>query len=48
MCLQCNKKAKRSDIVLLYARKLRALDNTEQEGMKKYVAAPHWARGRLG
>ncbi|XP_067090689.1 E3 ubiquitin-protein ligase rfwd3.S isoform X2 [Osmerus mordax] len=34
-CPQCNKKAKRSDIVLLYAHKLRALDNTEQEGMKK-------------
>ena len=33
--LQCNKKAKRSDIVLLYARKLRAMDNSEQEGMKK-------------
>lgn len=34
-CPQCNKKAKRSDIVLLYARKLKALDNSEQEGMKK-------------
>ncbi|XP_014025414.2 E3 ubiquitin-protein ligase RFWD3 [Salmo salar] len=34
-CPQCNKKAKRSDIVLLYARKLRALDNTEQEDMKR-------------
>ncbi|KAM3870203.1 E3 ubiquitin-protein ligase rfwd3.L [Diretmus argenteus] len=34
-CPQCNKKAKRSDVVLLYARKLRALDNTEQENMKK-------------
>ncbi|XP_071005209.1 E3 ubiquitin-protein ligase rfwd3.S-like [Oncorhynchus clarkii lewisi] len=34
-CPQCNKKAKRSDIVLLYARKLRALDNTEQENMKR-------------
>lgn len=34
-CPQCNKKAKRSDIVLLYAPKLRALDNTEQESLKK-------------
>ncbi|KAL4642105.1 E3 ubiquitin-protein ligase RFWD3 [Arapaima gigas] len=34
-CPQCNKKAKRSDIVLLYARKLRALDNSEQESMKR-------------
>ncbi|XP_068459270.1 E3 ubiquitin-protein ligase rfwd3.S [Clinocottus analis] len=34
-CPQCNKKAKRSDIVLLYAPKLRALDNSEQEALKK-------------
>ncbi|KAK2842818.1 hypothetical protein Q5P01_013018 [Channa striata] len=34
-CPQCNKKAKRSDIVMLYAPKLRALDNSEQEGLKK-------------
>ncbi|XP_078138998.1 E3 ubiquitin-protein ligase rfwd3.S [Centroberyx gerrardi] len=34
-CPQCNKKAKRSDVVLLYAPKLRALDNSEQESMKK-------------
>ncbi|XP_062858710.1 E3 ubiquitin-protein ligase RFWD3 [Trichomycterus rosablanca] len=34
-CPQCNKKAKRADIVLLYARKLRAVDNTEQESLKK-------------
>ncbi|XP_047453142.1 E3 ubiquitin-protein ligase RFWD3 [Mugil cephalus] len=34
-CPQCNKKAKRSDIVLLYAPKLRALDNSEQENLKK-------------
>ncbi|XP_044048245.1 E3 ubiquitin-protein ligase RFWD3 [Siniperca chuatsi] len=34
-CPQCNKKAKRSDIVLLYAPKLRALDNSEQESLKK-------------
>uniref|UniRef100_H3CYJ2 RING-type E3 ubiquitin transferase n=1 Tax=Tetraodon nigroviridis TaxID=99883 RepID=H3CYJ2_TETNG len=34
-CPQCNKKAKRSDIVLLYAPKLKALDNTEQESLKK-------------
>ncbi|KAG7521716.1 E3 ubiquitin-protein ligase RFWD3 [Solea senegalensis] len=34
-CPQCNKKAKRTDIVLLYAPKLRALDNSEQESLKK-------------
>ncbi|KAM3609835.1 uncharacterized protein V6R79_020946 [Siganus canaliculatus] len=34
-CPQCNKKAKRSDVVLLYAPRLRALDNTEQESLKK-------------
>ncbi|XP_047210189.1 E3 ubiquitin-protein ligase RFWD3 [Girardinichthys multiradiatus] len=34
-CPQCNKKAKHSDIVLLYAPKLRALDNSEQEGLKR-------------
>ncbi|KAM8892461.1 E3 ubiquitin-protein ligase rfwd3.S isoform 1-T2 [Spinachia spinachia] len=34
-CPQCNKKAKRSDVVLLYAPKLRALDNSEQETLKK-------------
>ncbi|XP_029009904.1 E3 ubiquitin-protein ligase RFWD3 [Betta splendens] len=34
-CPQCNKKAKRSDIVMLYAPKLRALDNSEQEILKK-------------
>ncbi|KAK5866813.1 hypothetical protein PBY51_011358 [Eleginops maclovinus] len=34
-CPQCNKKAKRTDIVLLYAPKLRALDNSEQEVLKK-------------
>ncbi|XP_034378739.1 E3 ubiquitin-protein ligase RFWD3 isoform X1 [Arvicanthis niloticus] len=33
-CPQCNKKAKHSDIVVLYARTLRALDTTEQERMK--------------
>nr|XP_020490579.1 E3 ubiquitin-protein ligase RFWD3-like [Labrus bergylta] len=34
-CPQCNKKAKRSDIFLLYTPKLRALDNSEQESLKK-------------
>ncbi|KAM4734613.1 E3 ubiquitin-protein ligase rfwd3.L [Anableps anableps] len=34
-CPQCNKKAKHSDIVLLYAPKLRALDNSEQESLKR-------------
>uniref|UniRef100_A0A8C0DTD0 RING-type E3 ubiquitin transferase n=1 Tax=Balaenoptera musculus TaxID=9771 RepID=A0A8C0DTD0_BALMU len=33
-CPQCNKKAKHSDIVVLYARTLRALDASEQELMK--------------
>lgn len=33
-CPQCNKKAKQSDIVVLYARTLRALDTSEQELMK--------------
>ncbi|NWR34680.1 RFWD3 ligase, partial [Tachuris rubrigastra] len=33
-CPQCNKKAKRSDIVVLYARTLKALDTTEQERMR--------------
>ncbi|XP_003481836.1 E3 ubiquitin-protein ligase RFWD3 isoform X1 [Sus scrofa] len=33
-CPQCNKKAKHSDIVVLYARNLRALDTSEQELMK--------------
>lgn len=34
-CPQCNKKTKRSDIVKLYVTKLRALDNTEQETLKR-------------
>ncbi|NWW45711.1 RFWD3 ligase, partial [Pedionomus torquatus] len=33
-CPQCNKKAKCSDIVVLYARTLKALDTSEQERMK--------------
>ncbi|XP_005862680.1 PREDICTED: E3 ubiquitin-protein ligase RFWD3 isoform X1 [Myotis brandtii] len=33
-CPQCNKKAKHSDIVVLYARTLRALDTSEHERMK--------------
>ncbi|XP_051024490.1 E3 ubiquitin-protein ligase RFWD3 [Acomys russatus] len=33
-CPQCNKKAKHSDIVVLYARTLKALDTTEQERLK--------------
>ncbi|KFQ19498.1 E3 ubiquitin-protein ligase RFWD3, partial [Mesitornis unicolor] len=35
-CPQCNKKAKRSDIVILYARTLKALDTSEQERMKSF------------
>uniref|UniRef100_A0A8C6TSY7 RING-type E3 ubiquitin transferase n=1 Tax=Neogobius melanostomus TaxID=47308 RepID=A0A8C6TSY7_9GOBI len=34
-CPQCNKKTKRSDIVKLYVTKLRALDNSEQESLKR-------------
>ncbi|XP_036130773.1 E3 ubiquitin-protein ligase RFWD3 isoform X2 [Molossus molossus] len=33
-CPQCNKKAKHSDIVVLYARTLKALDTSEHERMK--------------
>ncbi|NXM26784.1 RFWD3 ligase, partial [Oxyruncus cristatus] len=33
-CPQCNKKAKRSDIVVLYARTLKALDTSEQERIR--------------
>ncbi|XP_030326493.1 E3 ubiquitin-protein ligase RFWD3 isoform X4 [Strigops habroptila] len=33
-CPQCNKKAKSSDIVILYARTLKVLDTSEQEWMK--------------
>nr|XP_012805329.2 E3 ubiquitin-protein ligase RFWD3 isoform X1 [Jaculus jaculus]XP_044986141.1 E3 ubiquitin-protein ligase RFWD3 isoform X1 [Jaculus jaculus] len=33
-CPQCNKKARHSDIVVLYARTLRALDTSEQERIK--------------
>lgn len=33
-CPQCNKKAKRSDVVLLYARVLTAVDTSEQERLK--------------
>lgn len=46
---QCNKKAKRSDIVILYARTLKALDTSEQERMKRYSLhvkiCPHWLWG---
>lgn len=35
--LQCNKKAKRSDVVLLYARVLTAVDTSEQERLKRYT-----------
>ncbi|MGH0115798.1 UNVERIFIED_CONTAM: hypothetical protein FKN15_046983 [Acipenser sinensis] len=36
-CPQCNKKAKRTDIVVLYARTLKALDTNEQERMKSLL-----------
>ncbi|XP_061231833.1 E3 ubiquitin-protein ligase RFWD3 [Neopsephotus bourkii] len=34
-CPQCNRRAKSSDIVILYARTLKALDTSEQEQMKR-------------
>ncbi|XP_007568542.1 E3 ubiquitin-protein ligase RFWD3 isoform X1 [Poecilia formosa] len=43
-CPQCNKKAKHSDIVLLYAPKLRALDNSEQESLKRSLEQEHSLR----
>ncbi|KAF6079237.1 ring finger and WD repeat domain 3 [Phyllostomus discolor] len=36
-CPQCNKKAKHSDIVVLYARTLRALDTSEHERVKSVL-----------
>ncbi|XP_075996901.1 E3 ubiquitin-protein ligase rfwd3.S [Genypterus blacodes] len=45
-CPQCNKKAKRSDVVLLYAPKLRALDNSEQESMKRCLELEQSLRRR--
>ncbi|XP_072278495.1 E3 ubiquitin-protein ligase RFWD3 [Pyxicephalus adspersus] len=43
-CPQCNKKAKRSDIVVLYARTLKALDTSEQERMKSSLEMEHSLR----
>ncbi|XP_063168870.1 E3 ubiquitin-protein ligase RFWD3 [Candoia aspera] len=43
-CPQCNKKAKRTDIVVLYARTLKALDTTEQENMKSSLEKEHVLR----
>ncbi|XP_031420148.1 E3 ubiquitin-protein ligase RFWD3 isoform X2 [Clupea harengus] len=43
-CPQCNKKSKRTDIVLLYARKIRAVDNTEQETLKRSLEQEHALR----
>ncbi|XP_061139466.1 E3 ubiquitin-protein ligase RFWD3 isoform X1 [Syngnathus typhle] len=34
-CPQCNKKAKRSDIVMLYTPKLKAVDNSHHESLKR-------------
>ncbi|PIO23435.1 hypothetical protein AB205_0034120 [Aquarana catesbeiana] len=42
--LQCNKKAKRSDVVVLYARTLKALDTSEQERMKSSLELEHSLR----
>ncbi|XP_077599058.1 E3 ubiquitin-protein ligase rfwd3.S-like isoform X1 [Stigmatopora nigra] len=38
-CPQCNKKAKRSDILLLYAPKLRVIDNSEEESLRRSLEA---------
>lgn len=43
-CPQCNKKAKRSDVVVLYARTLKALDTSEQERMKSSLEMEHSLR----
>ncbi|XP_005004664.1 E3 ubiquitin-protein ligase RFWD3 isoform X2 [Cavia porcellus] len=43
-CPQCNKKAKHSDIVVLYARTLRALDTSEQEQVKSALAKEQMLR----
>uniref|UniRef100_A0A8C8E550 RING-type E3 ubiquitin transferase n=1 Tax=Otus sunia TaxID=257818 RepID=A0A8C8E550_9STRI len=43
-CPQCNKKAKRSDIVILYARTLKALDTSEQERVKSSLEKEHMLR----
>lgn len=45
-CPQCNKKAKRSDIVVLYARTLKALDTSEQERMKSSIEKEQMLRRR--
>lgn len=45
--LQCNKKAKRSDVVLLYAPRLKALDNSEQESLKRWGSNDQEVRGEL-
>ncbi|XP_024866460.1 E3 ubiquitin-protein ligase RFWD3 isoform X2 [Kryptolebias marmoratus] len=45
-CPQCNKKAKRSDVVLLYAPKLRAVDNSEEESLKKSLEQEQCLRRR--
>ncbi|KAK2500461.1 hypothetical protein MC885_012203 [Smutsia gigantea] len=46
-CPQCNKKAKHSDIIVLFARTLRALDTSEQELMKGKQAELESAQCRL-
>ncbi|XP_040471103.1 E3 ubiquitin-protein ligase RFWD3 isoform X1 [Falco naumanni] len=43
-CPQCNKKAKRSDIVILYACNLKVLDTSEQERMKSSLAKEQMLR----
>ncbi|XP_008065919.1 E3 ubiquitin-protein ligase RFWD3 [Carlito syrichta] len=43
-CPQCNKKAKHSDIVVLYARTLRALDTSEREQMKSSLVQEQMLR----
>ncbi|XP_021112362.1 E3 ubiquitin-protein ligase RFWD3 isoform X2 [Heterocephalus glaber] len=43
-CPQCNKKAKHNDIVVLYARTLRALDTNEQERVKSALVKEQMLR----
>uniref|UniRef100_A0A8C9P2R2 E3 ubiquitin-protein ligase RFWD3 n=1 Tax=Spermophilus dauricus TaxID=99837 RepID=A0A8C9P2R2_SPEDA len=43
-CPQCNKKAKHNDIIVLYARTLRALDTSEQERVKSALSKEQMLR----
>ncbi|TRY85813.1 hypothetical protein DNTS_011860 [Danionella cerebrum] len=45
-CPQCNKPAKRAQIIFLYARRLRALDNTEEVQLKSRLEQEQGSRRR--